>query len=39
VRGGGIHMETGGWEGGVECGAVREWMVSVWGNKIWSIKN
>jgi hypothetical protein len=26
VKGGDIHMETDGWEGGMGCGAVGEWM-------------
>lgn len=25
MRGRDIHEETGGWEGGMECGTVREW--------------
>jgi hypothetical protein len=36
-QGGGIHVETGVWGGGVGCGAVRGWMGA--GNGIWSVKN
>jgi hypothetical protein len=31
-----IHIETGRWEGGMECGTVGGWRV-VEGNKIWGI--
>jgi hypothetical protein len=36
-RGGDIHMETGGWGGGTECGTIEGWIGVGW--KIWSVKN
>jgi hypothetical protein len=36
VGGGGIHLESRvGREGGMGCGAVREWMGNGLGNGIW----
>jgi hypothetical protein len=35
--GGDIHVETGGWKGGMGCGTVGE-VDGGWGNKIWSVK-
>jgi hypothetical protein len=35
VWGGDIHVETGGWEGGMRYGTVGGWMG---GDKIWNLK-
>ena len=32
-----IHVETGVWKGGMECGAVGGW-TGFGGDKIWSVK-
>ena len=33
-----IHVETGGWKGGVGCGTAEGNLAEVGENKIWSVK-